>query len=109
MKKDLKDIQQHKAWLMQGMSSVPLDSAEYAKMNQQYKLLCDAEDVIKKGKKSPFDAIYKVLTLLVSIAGAVFVPLSLGQLAYKNEQDMSLKNGTVWNLIGRTFGPKGKE
>lgn len=105
MRKDLKTIEKHKEWLDEGMSSVPLDSIEYQKMLDNYSKLVDTEEKIRKGKKdrSPGDVIYKVLTLGVSILGAVFVPLKLGQMAYKNEQDMNLKNSTVWNLI-----PKGK-
>lgn len=104
-RKDLERIEKHKEWLDEGMSSVPLDSIEYQKMLDSYGKLVDTEEKIRKGKKerSPMDVVFKVLTLGVSILGAVFVPLKLGSMAYQNEQDMNLKNNTVWNLI-----PKGK-
>lgn len=105
MRKDLKDIETQKTFLVNGMSDVPVDSKEYEQMLKQYKTLVETEEMIRKGKKerSPFEIVYKILTLGVSILGVVFVPLSLGKLAYDNDQDMSMKNGTIWNLVGKKF------
>lgn len=105
MSKDLRDLKAQKDWLVKGLSDVPLDSIEYEQMLKQYKTVVETEEMIKKGKseRSPFNVVYKVLMIGVSVLGAVFVPLKLGSMAYDNEKEMSLKNATVWNLI-----PKGK-
>lgn len=105
MRKDLKDIQEQKDLLMIGMSDVPLDSKEYKKMMANYKTLVETEEVIKEGKRKrgPLEILYKVVTIAISAAGVILVPNMLANKSYQQEQDMKLKNGSIWNLIGKRF------
>ena len=110
MRKDLKDLREQKELLMLGMNGVPLDSKEYAQMMSQYKLMVETEETIKKGKseRGVLSTVLKVGSFVVTAAGVILVPQLLAEKSYQAEKDMSLKNGTIWNLIGKNFGPKDK-
>lgn len=102
---DLKDIRTQKEFLMEGLSSVPLDSKMYAQMLEQYKKLTETEETIKDGKRKRglLETTLKVGAFCVTAAGALLVPQVLANMAYQKEAEFQTKNGTVWNLIGKDF------
>lgn len=48
-------------------------------------------------------AVCTVLGVVISAIGSIAVPIILAKVAYTEENDMKIKNGTVWNLIGKKF------
>lgn len=105
MNKDLKDLRQQKDVLITSMNKLPKDSNNYEQLLKNYRQCVETEEIIRKGKRErgPLETGLKIGTLLVSVAGAIVVPQILADKSYDNEKDMSIKNGTIWNLIGRRF------
>ena len=112
MRKDLRDIQDQKDSLIAAMnrSDVALDGPGYEQALKNYKMLVETEEIIKDGrrKRGPLEVVLKIGGFLVTAAGVILVPQLLAEKAYEGEKDMSLKNGTIWNLIGKNFGPRDK-
>lgn len=118
-KKDLRDIQDQKDTIMAAINrpDVYLDSDGVKRCFENYKLLIETEnsillreEEIKKSRndRSPLEWILKIGGFVVTAIGVIFVPQILANKAYDAEKDMNLKNGTIWNLIGKDFGPKKK-
>lgn len=119
MRKDLQDIKDQKDSLIAAMNrpDVYLDGDGYKRALENYKILVETEnsilkteEEIKKSRndRSPLDWLLKIGGFIVTAVGVIFVPQLLADKAYDAEKDMSLKNGTIWNLIGKDFGPKKK-
>lgn len=118
-KKDLKNIQDQKDTFMACINrpDVYMDSDGVKRCLENYKLLVETENSIlkteedirkSKNDRSPLDWILKIGGFIVTAIGVIFIPQILADKAYDAEKDMSLKNGTIWNLIGKDFGPKKK-
>lgn len=119
MNKDLRDIQDQKDSLIAAMNrpDVYLDGEGYKRALENYKILVETEnsilkteEEIKKSKndRSPLDWLLKIAGFVVTAIGVIFIPQILADKAYDNEKELNLKNGTIWNMIGKDFGPKKK-
>ena len=63
------------------------------------------EDLVKQNEMltTKVKAVCTVLGVVISAIGSIAVPIILAKVAYTEENDMKIKNGTVWNLIGKKF------
>lgn len=105
---DLKDIKNQKKQLIEVMSEEEPGSEEYKKALETYKLLIETETTVRdsrsKRNSEGVGTMVKVGTLIVSGLAAIGVPIYLAERAYQHEeQNMDMKNGTIWNLIGKRF------
>lgn len=100
--KQLKDIDNQMTALMEGMTSVPLDSEEYRKLQAQYSQFAELRDSLTKSDKG-FNRVTKVLEIGVSAVGVFVTPLMLGLMSTENDKQMKIVNGRVANLIGKVF------
>lgn len=75
---------------------------DYDTVLKRYRELVETREKIKDGKnkRSLFPVL---LEASISAATGIGVPLALGHLSYKNDQDLNLKNGSIWGLIGKKF------
>lgn len=107
-KKDLEIIQEQKDSIIESMSMYADDSEEYGRLQDRLNKYIEMEEKILSGKRSRgwLDTALKIGTFGVSLAGAILVPNMLANKAYANDAEFKLKNGTIWNLIGRSFGGK---
>lgn len=67
--------------------------------------LKQTEDLAKQNEMltTKVKAVCTVLGVVISAIGSIAVPIILAKVAYTEENDMKIKNGTVWNLIGKKF------
>ena len=67
--------------------------------------LKQTEDLVKQNVMltTKVKAVCSVLGVVISAVGSIAVPIILAKVAYTEENDMKIKNGTVWNLIGKKF------
>ena len=67
--------------------------------------LKQTEDLVKQNEMltTKVKAVCTVLGVVISAIGSIAVPIILAKVAYTEENDMKIKNGTVWNLIGKRF------
>ena len=67
--------------------------------------LKQTEDLVKQNEMltTKVKAVCTVLGVVISAVGSIAVPIILAKVAYTEENDMKIKNGTVWNLIGKKF------
>lgn len=67
--------------------------------------LKQTEDLVKQNEMltTKVKAVCTVLGVVISAIGSIAVPIILAKVAYTEENDMKIKNGTVWNLIGKKF------
>ena len=67
--------------------------------------LKQTEDLVKQNEMltTKVKAVCSVLGVVISAIGSIAVPIILAKVAYTEENDMKIKNGTVWNLIGKKF------
>ena len=67
--------------------------------------LKQTEDLVKQNEMltTKVKAVCTVLGVVISAFGSIAVPIILAKVAYTEENDMKIKNGTVWNLIGKKF------
>lgn len=67
--------------------------------------LKQTEDLVKQNEMltTKVKAVCSVLGVVISAVGSIAVPIILAKVAYTEENDMKIKNGTVWNLIGKKF------
>ena len=67
--------------------------------------LKQTEDLVKQNEMltTKVKAVCSVLGVAISAIGSIAVPIILAKVAYTEENDMKIKNGTVWNLIGKKF------
>ena len=67
--------------------------------------LKQTEDLVKQNEMltTKVKAVCTVLGVVISAIGSIAVPIILAKVAYAEENDMKIKNGTVWNLIGKKF------
>ena len=67
--------------------------------------LKQTEDLVKQNEMltTKVKAVCTVLGVVISGIGSIAVPIILAKVAYTEENDMKIKNGTVWNLIGKKF------
>lgn len=67
--------------------------------------LKQTEDLVKQNEMltTKVKAVCSVLGVMISAIGSIAVPIILANIAYTEENDMKIKNGTVWNLIGKKF------
>ena len=102
---DLKDIDIKKGQLMDQMDNVPTGSDDYERAIRNYKALIETENMVRDGRNKRRSErggfLVKVGTLLVSAAACIGVPLVLADKAYEHDQSLDMKNGTIWNLIGK--------
>lgn len=104
---DLKDIDEKKGYVLDKMDNVPTESDDFERAVKNYKVLIETENTIRDGRSvrrsERIGTVVKVGTFIVSSVSAIGVPIYLAHLAYRNDQQMNLKNGTIWNLIGKKF------
>lgn len=102
---DIMDINVKKGQLMDHMDNCETDSDEFEKAIKNYKALIETENMVRDGRNKRRSeragTIVKIGTLIVSAAAAIGVPLVLADKAYEHDQNMDLRNGTIWNLIGK--------
>ena len=67
--------------------------------------LKQTDDLVKQNEMltTKVKAVCTVLGVVISAVGSIAVPIILAKVAYTEENDMKIKNGTVWNLIGKKF------
>ena len=67
--------------------------------------LKQTEDLVKQNEMltTKVKAVCTVFGVVISAIGSIAVPIILAKVAYTEENDMKIKNGTVWNLIGKKF------
>ena len=67
--------------------------------------LKQTEDLVKQNEMltTKVKTVCSVLGVVISAIGSIAVPIILAKVAYTEENDMKIKNGTVWNLIGKKF------
>lgn len=67
--------------------------------------LKQTEDLVKQNEMltTKVKSVCTVLGVVISAIGSIAVPIILAKVAYTEENDMKIKNGTVWNLIGKKF------
>lgn len=96
-----------KGQLIDQMDNVPTGSDDFEQALKNYKLLVETEDTIRNGRNNRrserVGTGVKIGTLLVSAVAAIGIPLILADKAYENDQELKMKNGTIWNLIGKKF------
>lgn len=99
-RKELKLIREQKRQILEQLADTDSDSSEYECMCKNLTLLNSMEEVTMNGKKnrSWLPNILQVLLGILGIAGSVAGTVYLGQLAYENDNEMKLKDGSVWNL-----------
>ena len=106
-KSDLKCIDEKKGQLVDHMDQVSMDSDEFETALKNYQRLVETENQIRDGKnKRNSERVgtgVKIGTLLVSAVAAVGVPVYLSHVAYEHDQNLEMKNGSIWNLIGKRF------
>ena len=104
---DLKDVDEKKGYLMDKMDNCPTDSDEFERCLKNYKMLIETENTIRDGRSNRrserVGTGVKIGTLIVSAVAAIGIPLVLADKAYEHDQNMDMKNGTIWNLIGKKF------
>lgn len=104
---DLNDISEKKGQLVDHMDNVAIESDEFEQALKNYKMLVETEQTIRDGKnKRGSERIgtgVKIGGFLVSAVAAIGVPVYLANKAYEHDQNLEMKNGTIWNLIGKRF------
>ena len=109
-RKDLKDIRKQKDAVLERMSQFHEYGDDYKHLLKRYQDLVVAEETILKGynerANNGIGTVVKIAGLAISAVAGIGVPVYLANKAYDEEADLKLKNGTVWNLIGKSFGPK---
>lgn len=82
-----------------------IEELEYNRQIHQLKL--EEEQRKQKEESSLFKKIWPIFldvaNMSVKVAGAIAVPLTIANLSYAKEEDMKLKNGSVWGLLGKKF------
>ena len=106
-RKDLKNIEEKKSQLMDKMDNVSMESDEFEQALKNYKMLVETEENIRDGRNKRsserVSTAVKVGGFVVSAVAAVGVPIYLADKAYQHDQNLEMKNGTIWNLIGKRF------
>lgn len=97
--KDKRFINEQKELLKNGMNGVPLDSSEYATMQERF----IEWDGFQEKKKRKFNwnnlwELLKIVTGLASTAAGVGATIYMANLAYDEEKALKFKNGSVWNM-----------
>lgn len=109
-RKDLKDIRREKDEILVKMRQFPEYGDDYRQLLERYRDLILTEQEIMNGSNertnNGLGTVLKVAGVAVSAIAGIGVPIYLADKAYDEEKQMKLKNGTIWNLIGKAFGPK---
>ena len=109
-RKELKAIQKQKEQVLNTLVKLDPEYEDYKVALQNYTALCDAEQAIltsaNERSNNTAGTLLKGLGIAATTATAIFVPLTLADKAYDEEKAFKLKNGTIWNLIGKKFDPK---
>lgn len=107
---DLKAIEAEKAHLLTTLCKLDPEYDDYKRALDAYNTLVQTEQAIRSGSNERSNnwigTVMKGLGIAGSVFVGVFVPLTLADKAYDEEKQFKLKNGTIWNLIGKKFDPK---
>ena len=108
--KDLRDIRKQKNAILNTLTKLDPEYEDFKVALQNYNTLCETEQAILTGANergnNTASTILKGVGIAATTATAIFVPLALADKAYDEEVNFKLKNGTIWNLIGKKFDPK---
>lgn len=106
-KSDLKRIDEKKNQLVDHMDQVSMDSDEFELALKNYQRLVETENAIKDGKNKRSSERagtgLKIGTLIVSAVAGIGIPIYLANMSYEHDQRLDMKNGSIWNLIGKKF------
>lgn len=108
--KDLHDIRKQKDHILNTLLKLDPEYEDYRVALQNYKALVEAEQAIMTGSNERSNNtagnIIKGIGMAAGTATAFLIPLILADKAYDEEKAFKMKNGTIWNLIGKKFDPK---
>lgn len=79
-------------------------SEEYGTLCERYCLLIEERNALEPQQKSGWDKGMDVLKLGVGVLAGVAVPIALAQEAHKEDNEMLLSNGKIWNIATKHAG-----